>query len=236
VRIAVVVFPGTNCEHDVAHALSLLGADPELVWHRATDLGGAAGVVLPGGFAHGDYLRTGAIARFSPVMEEVGRLAGVGVPVLGICNGFQILCEAGLLPGALVANRDLRFVCRRVHVRVESTAGALTREARLGQVLEIPLNSYEGNYVADTATLDELDRTGRVLLRYCDAAGRVTEDANPNGSMRGIAAVAGAAGNVVGIMPHPERAAEAILGSGDGGVLIASFLHAAAAAAAAPAH
>ena len=159
--VAVVVFPGTNCEHDVKHALGVLGTAAELVWHRETDLSGAAGVVLPGGFAHGDYLRTGAIARFSPVMAEVARLAEGGRPVLGICNGFQILCEAGLLPGALVANRDLRFICRPIHVRVESTASVLTAAASEGDVLRIPLNSYEGNYVAPVEDLDRLDADRR---------------------------------------------------------------------------
>jgi len=227
VKIAVAVFPGSNCEHDVEHALGLLGADVELMWHQEDDLSEFSAVVLPGGFAHGDYLRTGAIARFSPIMDEVSRLAEGGFPILGICNGFQILCEADLLPGALVANRDLNFICSMVHVRVESTAGVLTRDAEVGQVLRIPLNSYEGNFVADAATLDELEASGRVLLRYCDPAGNVTDEANPNGSARNIAAIADPGGNVVGIMPHPERAAEDVLGSSDGRVLLASFVHAA---------
>ena len=151
--IAVVVFPGTNCEHDVVHALDLLGAEATLVWHRETDLSDFAGVVLPGGFAHGDYLRTGAIARFSPVMAEVERAAQIGTPILGICNGFQILCEAGILPGALVANRDLKFICRPIHVRVESTDSVLTNAATVGDVLRVPLNSYEGNYVVPAEQL-----------------------------------------------------------------------------------
>lgn len=231
-KVAVVVFPGTNCEHDVKHALGLLDIDAELVFHRETSLAGFDGVVLPGGFAHGDYLRTGAIARFSPVMESVGALARAGSPVLGICNGFQVLCEAGLLPGALVANRDLSFICKPIHVRVESARSALTAATTHGEVLRIPLNSYEGNFVADAATLDELEANGQILLRYCDAAGDPIESANPNGSARNIAAVANAAGNVAGLMPHPERAVEPILGSTDGlGLLesMATFLAMAAA-------
>ncbi|MDX1691477.1 MAG: phosphoribosylformylglycinamidine synthase subunit PurQ [Acidimicrobiia bacterium] len=221
-RVAVVVFPGTNCEHDVVHALGLLGVDARLVFHKETSLDGYAGVVLPGGFAHGDYLRTGAIARFSPVMAGVARFAEIGRPVLGICNGFQILCEAGLLPGALVENRDLRFVCRPVHVRVEDTGSVLTRAASAGQVLRIPLNSYEGNYVADEADLDELERTGGVVLRYSDPSGTVDDAANPNGAARNIAGVA--RGSVAGLMPHPERAVEPILGSDDGRILLESFV------------
>lgn len=218
-----MVFPGTNCERDVAHALRLLGHDTELVFHRQTDLSRYEAVILPGGFAHGDYLRTGAIARFSPVMTAVAEMAAAGKPVVGICNGFQVLCEAGLLPGALVANRDLAFICRPIHVRVENTTSVLTAGAELGQVLQIPLNSYEGNYVADTATLDALESGGRILLRYCDDSGGVTAAANPNGSARDIAAVANAAGNVAGLMPHPERAVESILGSTDGIPLLASI-------------
>ncbi len=223
-RVAVVMFPGTNCEHDVAYALAELGAEPELVWHRETDLDGFDGVVLPGGFAHGDYLRTGAIARFSPVMGAVERHAAAGTPVLGICNGFQILCEAGLLPGAMVANRDLRFICRPVHLRVESTDSMLTRAARVGQVLRLPLNSYEGNYIAPAADLVRLESQGRVMLRYCDAAGVADEATNPNGSTNSIAGIANEQGNVAALMPHPERAAEEVLGSVDGRVILESFV------------
>ena len=208
-RVAVVVFPGTNCEHDVVHALTALGGEAELVWHRETDLTGFDGVVLPGGFAHGDYLRTGAIARFSPVMAEVERMAGEGRPVLGICNGFQILCESGLLPGALIANRDLAFICRFVELEVVDTDTILTRAAQLGQRIRIPLNSYEGNWV-DPA------RSGRIALRYVD---------DPNGSQGSAAAVASEKGNVVGVMPHPERGVDELLGSGDGRVLLEGFLH-----------
>ena len=207
-RTAVVVFPGTNCEHDVVHALRSLGGEAELVWHRETDLTDFDGVVLPGGFAHGDYLRTGAIARFSPVMDEVSRMASEGAPVLGICNGFQILCEAGLLPGALIANRDLAFICRFVVVEVIDTTTILTRSAEIGQRIRIPLNSYEGNWV-DPGT------EARVALRYVD---------NPNGSQGGAAAVSNREGNVVGVMPHPERASDELLGSVDGLVLLEGFL------------
>lgn len=213
--VAVVVFPGSNCEHDVVRALAELGADTELVFHKETDLAGADGVVLPGGFAHGDYLRTGAIARFSPIMGAVEQAAAAGTPVLGVCNGFQILTEAGLLPGALVANRDLRYICRHVSVRVESTDSILTRNAEVGQILRIPLNSYEGNYVDGGAEAN-------VVLRYVDADGEPTEAIN--GST--VAAIADATGSVVGVMPHPERAMADLLGSSDGRILLESFVEA----------
>ncbi len=220
--IAVVVFPGTNCEHDIAHALKLVGAEPEIVWHTETDLAGAEGVVLPGGFAHGDYVRTGAIARFSPVMAEVERLAASGMPILGICNGFQILCEAGLLPGALIANRDLKFICKQVYLRVESTNSILTSAATVGQVLKIPLNSYEGQFVA--TDIDAIEDAGEVVLRYCDPEGETDKYSNPNGSTSAIAGITNAARNVAGLMPHPERASESILGSDDGLVMMESFV------------
>ena len=220
--VAVVVFPGTNCEHDIVHALNLAGADADLVWHTDADITGASGVILPGGFAHGDYLRTGAIARFSPVMAEVERLADAGLPTLGICNGFQILCEAGLLPGALVANRDLKFICKPVHLRVESTDSVLTRAATVGQVLNIPLNSYEGNYLAQD--IDAIEDEGDVILRYSDPDGTVGAPSNPNGSSNSIAGITNRARNVAGLMPHPERASESILGSDDGMVLIEGFV------------
>jgi phosphoribosylformylglycinamidine synthase len=222
VTVAVVVFPGTNCEHDIVHALNLAGADGELVWHTDTDLSGAEGVILPGGFAHGDYLRTGAIARFSPIMSEVERIADEGRPTIGICNGFQILCEAGLLPGVLVANRDLKFICESVHMRVESTNSVLTSAASVGQVLEIPLNSYEGNYVAED--VNTVEAAGDVILRYSDSSGTVGQLTNPNGSINSIAGITNSRRNVAGLMPHPERASESILGSADGMVLIESFV------------
>jgi len=209
VRTAVVVFPGVNCEHDVAHAIRALGGDADLVWHRDTDLSGYDGAILPGGFAHGDALRAGAIARFSPAMREIARLAARGAPVLGICNGWQVLCEAGLIPGAHIANRDLSFICRFVEVEVTDTSSILTRATEMGQRLRIPLNSYQGNWV-------DPSQAGRVVLRYV---------ADPNGSQDRAAAVANAAGNVVGVMPHPERASDRLLGSADGQVLLESFLH-----------
>jgi phosphoribosylformylglycinamidine synthase len=210
--VAVVLFPGTNCEQDTVEALSSLGAEAEIVWHTNRDLDGFEAVVLPGGFAHGDYLRTGAIARFSPVMEGVTRLAQAGRPVLGICNGFQILCEAGLLPGAFIANRDLSFLCRWVDLEVVDNGSVLTAGLPSGTQLRLPLNSYEGNYVAQ-------DGAARVVLAYRD---------NPNGSDLSAAAIANEAGNVVGVMPHPERASADWLGSADGNLLLRSFLQAAA--------
>lgn len=209
-KTAVVVFPGSNCEHDVVTALAKLGGEAELVWHRETSLDRFDGVILPGGFAHGDALRTGAIARFSPIMESVIDLADRGKPVLGICNGFQILCETGLLPGALIANRDLAFICRYVDVEIADTDSILTNQTTAGDVLRIPLNSYEGNWVDPSGI-------GRVIMRYVD---------DPNGSSRRAAAVANKAGNVVGVMPHPERASDRLIGSEDGNVLLESFVNA----------
>jgi len=215
--VGIVAFPGTNCEQDVAYALESLGAKTVTVWHRETSLDGLEAVVLPGGFAHGDYLRTGAIARFSPIMAAVEKLAAEGRPVLGICNGFQILCETGLLPGALIANRDLKFICRPTRLRVESTDSILTRAATVGQILTIPLNSYEGNYVPGP-------EAPNAVLRYCEPNGSVTEAANPNGSTEGIAGVANSSGTVAGLMPHPERAIEDFMASTDGRVLLESFI------------
>ena len=200
--------------------LRSLGAEPELVFHRDRDLTGADGIVLPGGFAYGDYLRTGAIARFSPVMAEVERHAAAGTPIIGICNGFQILTEAGLLPGAMVANRGLRFICRHVLVRVESTDSVLTRSAVVGDVLRIPLNSYQGNFVLDADRLAALEERGGVVLRYVDDKGY--PDHTINGAT--IAGIANAAGNVAGLMPHPERASDELLGSSDGVMLLESFV------------
>jgi phosphoribosylformylglycinamidine synthase I len=214
-RVGVVLFPGTNCEHDAVHALTGLGAEAELVWHGTTALGAYDALVLPGGFAHGDYLRPGAIARFSPVMEAVADYAAAGGPVVGICNGFQVLTEAGLLPGALQKNRGLRFVCTTVSVRVERGDTALTAGVVAGTELSIPINHFEGNYTCDAATLAQLREEGRVVLRYVD---------NPNGSVDDIAGVCNADRNVVGLMPHPERAADALLGSEDGNVLLAALL------------
>lgn len=225
--VAVVVFPGTNCEHDVVHALGVLGVSAELVWHRETDLTGASAVVLPGGFAHGDYLRTGAIARFSPVMAEVARLASAGRPVLGICNGFQILCEAGMLPGVLLRNDHLQFRCDWQWLRVERAAGAWLAdgEAPAGSVIRLPISHGEGRYHADADVLEELEHEGQVVLRYADADGRVVPDANPNGSVNAIAGIVNRRGNVLGLMPHPERAAEDEVGGTDGLRLLRSLDH-----------
>jgi phosphoribosylformylglycinamidine synthase len=219
-RIGVVLFPGTNCEHDAVLALDRMGADAGLVWHGASSLGHYDALVLPGGFAHGDYLRPGAIARFSPVMDAVAAFAASGGPVVGICNGFQVLTEAGLLPGALQKNRGLRFVCTTVALRVECDDTALTDGVPVGTVLSIPINHFEGNYTCDAATLAELRAEGRVVLRYVD---------NPNGSVDDIAGVCSAGRNVVGLMPHPERASDPLLGSQDGVVLLQALLRSAGA-------
>jgi phosphoribosylformylglycinamidine synthase subunit PurQ / glutaminase len=220
-RVGVVLFPGTNCEHDAVLALGRLGADAELVWHGASSLGHYDALVLPGGFAHGDYLRPGAIARFSPVMEAVAAYAASGGPVVGICNGFQVLTEARLLPGALQKNRGLRFVCATVAVRVERDDTALTDGVAVGTELSIPINHFEGNYTCDAVTLAELQAEERIVLRYVD---------NPNGSVDDIAGVCNAGRNVVGLMPHPERASDPLLGSEDGIVLLAALLRRAGAA------
>lgn len=225
-RWGVVVFPGTNCELETLHVLrEVLGQTAEAVWHREADLGRFQALVLPGGFAHGDYLRAGAVARFSPVMDSVRRAAAEGIPVLGICNGFQVLLEAGLLPGAMLRNRSQRFVSRWVHVRVERAAPPFLGLARQGQVLRLPIAHGEGNYYADPATLAELNANGQVLLRYCSPDGSVGE-ANPNGSMESIAGICSRAGNVMGLMPHPERAAEQLLGSADGRLFFESVVSA----------
>jgi phosphoribosylformylglycinamidine synthase len=215
VRVGVVMFPGTNCELDVVEAVDRLGGAGELLWHKDRDLHGVDALVVPGGFAHGDYLRTGAIARFSPIMESVRAFADQGGPVVGICNGFQVLTEAGLLPGALQKNAGLKFVCETVSLRVETAASALTLLARPGDELRIPINHFEGNYVCDHATLDRLRAEDRVVLRYVD---------NPNGSLDDIAGICSEGRNVVGLMPHPERASDTLLGSDDGVVLLQSLL------------
>jgi phosphoribosylformylglycinamidine synthase len=219
-RVGVVLFPGTNCEYDAVRAVERLGGTADLVWHGATSVSGYDALILPGGFAHGDYLRPGAIARFSPVMEAVSAFAAGGGPVVGICNGFQVLTEAGLLPGALQKNRGLRFVCATTVLRVERDDTALTSGVPVGTELAIPINHFEGNYTCDAETLAELRAEGRVVLRYVD---------NPNGSVDDIAGVCNAGRNVVGLMPHPERASDVLLGSQDGVVLLQALLRAAAA-------
>jgi phosphoribosylformylglycinamidine synthase len=216
-RWAVVRFPGSNCDQDAFHVLkNVLSQEVEYVWHKETSLDGAEAVVLPGGFSYGDYLRTGAIARFSPIMGAVKAAAAAGRTVLGICNGFQILCEAGLLPGVLIRNNNLHFRCETICVRVENAESRFTRGLKAGQVLRIPIAHGEGNYVADEKTLDSLFANQQVLFTYSDAQGRAQDAANPNGSARHIAGIMNRTGNVLGLMPHPERASEAILGSADG--------------------
>jgi phosphoribosylformylglycinamidine synthase len=218
-RVGVVVFPGTNCELDVAWAVEALGGSAELLWHGDASTKGVDAIVVPGGFAHGDYLRTGAIARFSPVMSGVTDHAQGGGPLVGICNGFQVLCEAHLLPGALQKNAGLKFVCETVELRVETTTTALTNRARAGEVLRIPINHFEGNYVCDDGTLARLRADDRIVFRYLR---------NPNGSLDDIAGICNETRNVVGLMPHPERASDTLLGSADGVVLLKSLLAAAA--------
>ncbi len=213
----VIVFPGSNCDHDAYHvARHVLGEEARFIWHKEAHLGDVDVVIVPGGFSYGDYLRAGAIARFSPIMQDVVRFAGEGGLVLGICNGFQILCESGLLPGALMRNASLRFACRPVHLRVENAATPFTNTLTPGQVITLPIAHGEGNYYAATDVLDGLEANGQVVFRYCDAAGCVTPGASPNGSARGIAGIVNEQGNVLGMMPHPERSAESVLGSDDG--------------------
>jgi phosphoribosylformylglycinamidine synthase len=217
ITFGVLVFPGSNCDHDAYHAAKhVFGQAARFIWHEETALGDDVDVVIvPGGFAHGDYLRAGAIARFSPIMQDVVRFAEDGGLVFGICNGFQVLCEAGLLPGTLMRNEGLRFLCKNVHVRCERPDTPFTRGLTAGQTLTIPISHGEGNYYADEAALDRLEADGRVVFRYCDADGHVTPAANPNGSARHIAGIVNAGGNVLGLMPHPERCVEALLGAPD---------------------
>jgi len=225
-NFAIVVFPGSNCDHDAYHAAKhVLGQEAHFVWHKDASLGAADVVILPGGFAHGDYLRTGAIARISPVMTAVQAFADSGGPVIGICNGFQVLLEAGLLPGAMLRNTDM-YRCEYVHVRVEQTDTPFTGLCTPGQVLKVPIAHGEGNYYADDETLDELERNRQVIFRYATSAGEVTAAANPNGSARNIAGICSRQRNVVGLMPHPERACEFALGSGDGKVVLESVVNA----------
>ncbi|MBN2264748.1 MAG: phosphoribosylformylglycinamidine synthase subunit PurQ [Candidatus Aminicenantes bacterium] len=224
-KFGVVQFPGSNCDFDAAHALGAVMKKPTvMLWHKDHDLRGVDCVVLPGGFAYGDYLRVGAIARFSPLMQEVRAFARRGGRVLGICNGFQVLLELGLLPGAMLRNKGLKFLCRHVHIRVEDARTDFTRAAAKGQVLRIPIAHFDGNFYAPPRTLREIERNGQVVFRYCDPDGRITEEANVNGSLGAIAGVRNKAGNVLGLMPHPERAAEALLGGEDGRVIFESLI------------
>jgi phosphoribosylformylglycinamidine synthase I len=226
VKFAIIVFPGSNCDQDAYHAArDVVGQSAEYVWHKDTDLNGADVVILPGGFAHGDYLRTGAMARFSPIMREVEAFARRGGPVLGICNGFQILLEAGLLPGAMLRNRGLKFRCEHVHIRVEQIDTPFTALCRPGQVLRIPIAHGEGNYFAEPDVIARLEANRQVVFRYTTAAGQLDDEANPNGSAAAIAGLCNEARNVVGLMPHPERACEPMLGSGDGMLMFESVVH-----------
>ena len=224
-KFAVIRFPGSNCDQDCIHVLNVLpGASADYVWHKDSSLAGFDAVVVPGGFSYGDYLRCGAIARFSPIMKAVKEFAAAGGTVIGICNGFQILCESGLLPGALVRNRGLHFVCQHVTVRVEHHDTAFTNSTLTGTLLNIPIAHGEGCYFADDETLQRLQKNNQILLRYADAQGGITEAANPNGSRENIAGIRNEAGNIFGLMPHPERACDPLLGSTDGLAIFQSIL------------
>ena len=224
-KFGIITFPGSNCDYDAFHAITdVLGEEAVYLWHKDHDLQGSDVIVLPGGFSYGDYLRVGAIARFSPIMQEVAAHAKAGGPVLGICNGFQIACEAGLLPGALMRNSHLQFVSDAVRIRVENTDTMFTNLYERGEVVRMPVAHGDGRFVASDDTLDQLEGDGRVVFRYADATGKVTPEANPNGSERNIAGIINEAGNVLGLMPHPERACSSLLGSTDGVRLLESIL------------
>ncbi len=225
-HFGIIVFPGTNCERDTLHVVTdVLGESGALVWHEATDLSPFDAVVIPGGFAHGDYLRTGAVARFSPVMDSVAQFAAAGKPVLGICNGFQILCEAGLLPGALRRNYTSHFICRDAHLRVESNRTLFLQDTNVGDILRMPVRHGEGCYTVDDATLADMERGRQIVLRYVNRRGLLDDAANPNGSVSNIAGVCNEGGNVLGLMPHPEAASELLLGSADGLRFFAGMTH-----------
>ncbi|MBN1273846.1 MAG: phosphoribosylformylglycinamidine synthase subunit PurQ [Candidatus Aminicenantes bacterium] len=229
-KFGIVVFPGSNCDRDTFHVCNhVLGHKTVYLWHKSHDLQDVDCVILPGGFSYGDYLRPGAIGKFSPLMNEVGEYADKGGLVLGICNGFQVLLELGLLPGAMLRNKNLKFLCQFVHLRLEDNKTAFTRKAKIGQILRMPIAHFDGNYYADPGILDELRKENRVILRYCDANGLVSEDNNVNGSAESIAGLINKKGNVMGLMPHPERCSEQILSSEDGRVIFESvidFIHA----------
>ncbi len=216
-KFGVIVFPGSNCDHDAYHVVSKhIGQPVDFVWHKETNLDGYDAILIPGGFSYGDYLRAGALASFSPVMNAVTDFAAQGKFVFGICNGFQILCEAGLLPGALIRNKDLHFACRHVHIKVENNQTPYTSELETGEVLSLPIAHAEGNYVCDDATFAELESENRIVFRYCEQNGELTDESNPNGARSHIAGICNEKGNVLGMMPHPERACEELLGSNDG--------------------
>ena len=226
-KFGVLVFPGSNCDQDTFHVLAeVAGQQAILLWHDSPSIENCDAILVPGGFAYGDYLRTGAIARFSPVMQAVSRFARQGGPVLGICNGFQILCEAGLLPGALRRNADLRYICKQVYLRAESVDSPFTNQLVRGQVLRMPIGHMEGNYYCDVDTLGALEREDRIAFRYASAQGEITPEANPNGSLGNIAGILNQQRNVLGMMPHPDRSSEAILGSSDGLGIFSSLVHA----------
>ena len=224
-KFGIVVFPGSNCDHDAYYACKkVMGQDAAFLWHKDPDLKDSDVVILPGGFSFGDYLRCGAIARFSPIMKEVVRFAREGGTVIGICNGFQILVEAGLLPGVLLRNSSLRFVCKHVRLRVENASTRFTSACRPGEILTIPIAHGDGNYFADPATLEELEAANRIVFRYCDSEGKGSSEANPNGSLENIAGIVNAEGNVLGLMPHPERAVDPLLGYCDGQKVFRSMM------------
>ncbi|HEU4386774.1 MAG TPA: phosphoribosylformylglycinamidine synthase subunit PurQ [Blastocatellia bacterium] len=226
-KFGVVMFPGSNCDHDTYHVISkVIGQPVDFIWHRQQSVGDCDAVILPGGFSYGDYLRSGAIARFSPIMTAIKEFAAGGGLVLGICNGFQILCEAGLLPGALLRNSNLKFICSHLNVRVETTDTPFTERCQRGQVLSVPIAHGEGNYFCDPATLAELQREDLIVFRYCDEAGEPTAESNPNGALDNIAGICNRERNVMGLMPHPERASEELLNSADGRVIFCSMANA----------
>ena len=223
-RFGIIVFPGSNCDHDSYHAaITTTGQQATFLWHESHDLENCDAIIVPGGFAYGDYLRTGAIARFAPIMQELGKFAASGGLVIGICNGFQILCEAGLLPGALMRNAGLKYICKQVYLRVENADTPFTNSCSKGEVLQIPVGHMEGNYYCDAQTLATLKKQDRVVFRYCTPDGQVTSQANPNGSLDNIAGICNEGRNVLGMMPHPDRSSEALLGSSDGAKIFKSM-------------
>ncbi len=226
-KFGVIVFPGSNCDHDAYHVVSKhVGQPVDFVWHKETNLEGYDAILIPGGFSFGDYLRAGALAKFSPVMRAVKEFAASGKFVFGVCNGFQILCEAGLLPGALIRNSGLHFVCNHINIRVENADSPFTSELESGEILSIPIAHAEGNYVCDDQTFAELEDNNQIIFRYCDETGEATNEANPNGSRSNIAGICNAEGNILGMMPHPERACEELLGSNDGRDIFRSLTNA----------
>ncbi len=225
-KFGVVIFPGSNCDYDTYYVLKdIMKQETTFLWHKEHDLKNVDCVILPGGFSYGDYLRSGAIAKFSPLMLEVVEFANKGGLVLGICNGFQVLMELGLLPGAMLRNKNLKFLCQHVHIKIENNKTLFTRKGKKGQVLKIPIAHYEGNYIAPPDTIQELKANGQIIFRYCDAEGHLSEEANVNGSLESIAGLVNTSGNVMGLMPHPERASEMILGSEDGKIIFDSIIN-----------